>query len=183
MIILDLNKITDCFKLAILQPVYQKMRERSHNVNLSCDFRNFLGAGLPGSLNVFRPACYDLEKLYCDESIISILHKHLIEIQKQVWKMLISQQSQFFFEEDLISRAVAGLIVLVGQDFHFLHFSLNFDKFFFSNLSHFLLHFGPSEQPTRPPGKALSLQIKNFLARSFNLSFFPGLKANLHSFV
>ena len=65
-------------------------------------------------------------------------------------------------------RAVASLTVPDGQDFHFPHFSSNFDQiflFFRSNFAYFLPHFGPPggrfAHPGRPWLRHCSELLKN----------------------
>ena len=65
-------------------------------------------------------------------------------------------------------RAVASLTVPDGQDFHFPHFSSNFDQIFLfsrSNFAYFLPHFGPPggrfAHPGRPWLRHCSELLKN----------------------
>ena len=62
-------------------------------------------------------------------------------------------------DENVIGiRAVASLTVPGGQEFHFPHFSSNFDKFFLK-LYLFPSSFWPSGWVSRPPGKALATPL------------------------
>ena len=58
-------------------------------------------------------------------------------------------------------RAVASLTVPGGQEFHFPHFSSNFDQLFLFFLNHYLFFssFWPSGWATRPPKKALATPL------------------------
>ena len=60
------------------------------------------------------------------------------------------------------NRAVASLTVPDGQEFHFPHFSSNFDEFFsfFLKLYLFSSSFWPSRWASRPPGKALATPLE-----------------------
>ena len=57
-----------------------------------------------------------------------------------------------------VGRAIASLTVPGGQDFHFTHFSSNFNQFdlFFLKMFSFSSSFWPSGWATHPPGKALA---------------------------
>ena len=65
-------------------------------------------------------------------------------------------------------RAVASLTVPGGQEFHFPHFSSNFDQFylFFLKLFSFSSSFWPSGWASRPPGKALATPLGSEVPRS-----------------
>ena len=61
-----------------------------------------------------------------------------------------------------VGRAVASLTAPGGQEFHFPHFSSNFDQFFlfFLKLYLFSSSFWPSGWASRPPGKALATPLE-----------------------
>ena len=58
----------------------------------------------------------------------------------------------------VLCRAVVSLTIPRGQDFHFLHFSSNFDQFllYFLKFCSFSSSFWLSGWANRPPGKALA---------------------------
>ena len=82
-----------------------------------------------------------------------------------------------------LSRAVASLTIPGGQEFHFPHFSSNFDKFFlfFLKLDLFSFLFWRSGWATRPLGKALATPLP--LSQSIAVSLVLSVDFHLSSFL
>ena len=79
-----------------------------------------------------------------------------------MWGIPNSHQNQTvrynLYHNFIVCRAVASLTVPGGQEFHFPHFSSNFDQFFlfFLKLYYFLPHhFDPSDGRVANPGRRL----------------------------
>ena len=101
--------------------------------------------------------------------------------QKEIWKL-----SKILLLSDSVRgkcrtsstpsfRAVASLAAPAGQEFHFPHFSSNFDQFFlfFLKLYLFSSSFWPSGWASRPPGKTLTTPLPSFKKKCKNyLRFF-----------